>query len=256
MPSRDNLQANRFEYKYIVDEACADSVREFVTHFLEPDPYADPLQGNSYQLCSLYLDTPDLTLYRQTVAGKKNRFKLRIRFYDSEASSPALLELKRRVTEVVLKERAVVTRDGVLHLLQGRGPHTSWLAQGDGDLRSSKALWNFCSLRDRLSCGPNIYVSYRREAYVSPENNSIRVTFDRQLMGSHYERGTPLSLPAQGVRPETGNGDRVILELKFTDRFPEWMHELAQLFNLQRVSVPKYILCIDAMGLGVRVVGR
>jgi hypothetical protein len=256
MPFRDSLQPNRFEFKYLVDEVCAASVRDYVSHFLQPDPYADPKQGNSYPLSSLYLDTADLTLYRQTVAGKKNRFKLRIRFYDDEADSPALLELKRRVTDVVLKERAIVSRGGVRQLLAGRGPDASWLIHGDGDARSRSALMNFCSLRDRLACGSTIYVSYRREAYVSPENNTIRVTFDRQLMGSHYREGTDLVLPTEGVRPDVGNGDKVILELKFTDRFPDWMHELTQLFSLQRVSVPKYILCIDAMGLGVRPTGR
>ena len=112
MPFQDSLQPNRFEFKYIVDEACAAAVRDFATHFLDPDPYADPKQGNSYLLSSLYLNTPDLTLYRQTVVGKKNRFKLRIRFYDDDDGSPALLELKRRVANVVLKERAMVTREG------------------------------------------------------------------------------------------------------------------------------------------------
>lgn len=252
MPFQDRLQPNRFEFKYIVDEVCAAAVRDFVTHFLVPDPYADPEQGNSYPLSSLYLDTPDLTLYRQTVAGKKNRFKLRIRFYDDDDSSPALLELKRRVTQVVLKERAIVTRDGVRQFLEGIGPDQSWLMRSDGDARSRGALMEFCRLRDRLGCDATIYVSYRREAYVSPENNTIRVTFDRQLLGSPYQERAGLSFPTEGVRPDVGNGEMVILELKFTDRFPEWMHELTQLFSLQRVSVPKYIRCIDAMGLSGR----
>ena len=34
---------------------------------------------------SLYLDAPTLTLYWQIAYGLKNRFKLRIRFYDDEA---------------------------------------------------------------------------------------------------------------------------------------------------------------------------
>lgn len=68
-------------------------------------------------------------------------------------------------------------------------------------------------------------------------------------MGSHYQEGTDLALPTQGVRPKVDNGDKVVLELKFTDRFPKWMHELTQLFSLQRVSIPECILCIDATGL-------
>jgi hypothetical protein len=100
-----------------------------------------------------------------------------------------------------------------------------------------------------VGAGPSIYVSYRREAYVSPENNTIRVTMDRQLLGSRYESGTELAMPTHGARPTVGNGDNVVLELKFTDRFPRWMCDLTQHFGLQPISVPKYTLCIDALGL-------
>ena len=249
MRFRDNLQSNRFELKYLVSEAHAAAVRDFVRGYLVPDPYADPQQGNSYHLSSLYLDTPELSLYQQTVAGQKNRFKLRIRFYDDSPDGPALLELKRRVNAVILKERAMVTWDGVRHLLDGQPPDPSWLLGGNGDARSADALLNFCNLSDRIGAGPSIYVSYRREAYVLPDNNSVRVTFDRQLLGSSYEHGKRLLLPMHGARPRIGNGDKVVLELKFTNRFPEWMHELALLFGLQRTSVPKYILYIDALGI-------
>ena len=42
----------------------------------------------------------------------------------------------------------------------------------------------------------------------------------------------------------------VILELKFTDRFARWMHDMVRTFNLERCSVPKYVRGIDAVGLG------
>lgn len=247
MPDQCKLQANRFEFKYIVDESCAAAVRHFALGYLQPDPYADPQRGNSYQLSSLYLDTPSLLFYHQTVAGEKNRRKLRIRLYDNNPRSPALLEIKRRISGVVLKERAVVTRDGVRELLDGMPPRPAWLLRGEQDKKSGDAMYAFCQLRDQTGAGPSIYVSYRREAYVSPRNNAIRVTFDRDLMGSVYEKGAPLMLPEKGAYPEVGNANKVILELKFTDRFPRWMHDLVQVFGIERTSVPKYILCIDTM---------
>jgi len=249
MPFQHNLQSSRFEFKYIIDEQCAADVRVFVQSYLEPDEFADPNQGNSYRISSLYLDNSELFLYRQTVVGEKNRFKLRVRFYGNTPDGPAFLEIKRRVTDVILKQRATVTREGVLCLLRGEGPDQSWLMGSNGDAKAGKALLNFCNLSDNLGAAAIVYVSYRREAYVSPNGNSIRVTFDRQLLGSPYEQGTSLALPTQGASPEVGNGDKVILELKFTDRFPEWMGELVQAFNLHRTSVPKYVHCIDTMGI-------
>ncbi|MBN2476081.1 MAG: polyphosphate polymerase domain-containing protein [Pirellulales bacterium] len=249
MPFRHSLQSSRFEFKYIVDEPCAAGIRQFVEGYLLPDEYADPEYGNSYRISSLYLDNADLFLYHQTLVGEKNRFKLRIRFYDNDPDGPAFLEIKRRVSDVILKERATVTRQGVLDLLRGDGPDQSWLWGTNGGAHAVKALLNFCNLGSSIGATGSVYVSYRREAYVSPTSNTVRVTFDRLLLGSPYEPGSPLSLPTRGVSPEVGNADRVILELKFTDRFPQWMGDLVQTFNLYRVSVPKYVHCIEAMGI-------
>jgi len=249
MPSAPALQASRFELKYIIDERRAGFIRDFVRGYLEPDEFADPNNGNSYRISSLYMDSPGLALYNQTVAGEKNRFKLRIRFYDNDPSHPVFLEIKRRVTDVILKERAGVTREGVLKLLAGDPLDASWLFKKNGDEKAGKALLNFRTLCESIGAVGVIYVSYQREAYITRENNSIRVTFDRQLLGGEYVQGSALTLPIEGAKPEIGNGDRVILELKFTNRFPTWMLDMTQAFDLQRTSAPKYVYCINTMGI-------
>ena len=148
MSFQHKLQASRFELKFLVDEYCAKGIRDFARGYLEPDEYANRDEGNSYLIASLYLDNPDLLLYRQTMAGEKNRFKLRIRFYDDNPDHPAFLEIKRRVTDVVRKERAKVTREGVQRVLAGAAPDQRFLAGKRDDLDSGMALVNFCDLRD------------------------------------------------------------------------------------------------------------
>jgi len=244
MPFQHALQASRFELKYIIDEQCAAGIRDFVSGHLEPDEHAQPENNNSYALSSLYLDTPALLLYGQTIQGIKNRFKLRIRFYDDDPNHPAFMEIKRRVTDVICKERATVTKQGVSRILHGEGPNREFLMGDNGNPKASSAMVNFCNLTDTVGAIGCCYVSYTREAYVSRNSNAIRVTFDRQLMGSTYRQGDGLRLPTNGVRPNVGG---VILELKFTDRFPEWMHDVVQAFNLQRTSVPKYVHCINSL---------
>jgi hypothetical protein len=240
------MQSSRFELKYIIDENCARGIRQFISSHLEPDSYARPDMDNAYPISSLYLDNSGLTLFGQTVQGMKNRFKLRIRFYDDDPSHPAFLEIKRRVTDVIKKERATVTRDAVRRVLRGDGPRLEYLKGDPTNPKSGSALQNFCHLCQSIDARGMVYVSYVREAYVSPNSDQVRVTFDRQLLGSPYEQGSPLQLPTQGAWPDVGG---VILELKFTDRFPPWMREVVQAFNLQRTSVPKYIYCINALGI-------
>ena len=60
--------------------------------------------------------------FRQAYTGHKNRIKLRIRFYDDEWKRPAFLEIKRRLNEVICKDRAMMTREGVRQILAEAGP--------------------------------------------------------------------------------------------------------------------------------------
>ncbi|HUT10691.1 MAG TPA: polyphosphate polymerase domain-containing protein [Thermoguttaceae bacterium] len=246
MPYRHKLQASRFELKFIIDRQCAAAVRDFVRTYLVPDEHARRSAENSYPVNSLYLDSADLILFRQAAVGMKNRFKLRIRFYDDRPESPAFLEIKRRITDVIRKERAAISRDGVRRLLAGRRPDASHVVRGNDEEKSGIALQNFCSLYDSIRGQARIYVSYVREAYVLPNSDQVRVTFDRELLGARFHEDTFLLPPSHGTRPNVGG---VILELKFTDRFPPWMQELVQAFDLRRRSVPKYNMCIEAMGL-------
>jgi hypothetical protein len=237
------MQRRRFELKYLITETMADAIRSFLRGHMTLDEFDDPNNPQGYTVCSLYLDSPSLTLYNQTVMGIKNRFKLRIRFYDDDSTGPAFMEIKRRETDIIRKKRVMVTRDGAYRVIKGAWPEASMLYKPTGDL---DALEQFCNLARSINAGGCAYVLYRREAYVSPESNDLRVTFDRDLVGGLYHPGSQLEIPKQGKRPEVGG---VVLELKFTDRFPAWMHELAQLFNLQRVSVPKYVMCVDRLDL-------
>ena len=246
MSFQHRLQASRFEFKYVIDDRTAMQVSRFLAGYLEPDEHAKRSADNSYPVHSLYLDSPDLVLFKQTAQGLKNRFKLRIRFYDGAPDSPAFLEIKRRVTDVIRKERAGIRRAGVELLLEGRWPDASYLIDEEGPEKTRRALQNFCDLYDTIDGQPCIYVCYVREAYVSPDSDQVRVTFDRQLIGSPFDRNTCLIPPSQGTVPKVGG---VILEVKFSDRFPPWMQEMSEAFNLQRRSVPKYNMCIQAMGL-------
>ena len=53
------------------------------------------------------------------------------------------------------------------------------------------------------------------------------------------------------VRPSVGG---VILEIKFTDRFPVWLREMVRVFNLERRSMAKYVVCArQLVRLGVQL---
>ena len=83
------------------------------------------------------------------------------------------------------------------------------------------------------------YVSYLREAYVTAHDNSVRVTFDRLIHGTPFDGKFDMndSAPEQQAYPDIGG---IVLELKFTDRFPNWLRQMAQ-------AMAKYVKCVEAL---------
>jgi len=243
------LQRSRYELKYIIQEPTAREVRGFARNHLMPDPYASVANHYSYNIYSVYLDDAGKSLMNQTLEGLKNRFKLRVRFYDNDSSHPVFFEVKRRVNDVIVKVRAKVRRDAADRLMRpfGGWPDRSDLASPDDD-RSFSALTKFCQLRDKLECGPSALVAYNREAWCSPEDDSVRVTFDRALEAAPYDPDRTFRLVRDDdwIKPIM-QYPGVVLELKFTDRFPNWMRQMVRTYNLFRTSMAKYVTCALAM---------
>ncbi|MCC5934642.1 MAG: VTC domain-containing protein, partial [Balneolales bacterium] len=59
----DNLQKQRFEFKYHLESHTALAVRDFVSSYLELDAFGATQPAYSYPVHSLYLDSPNLKTY-------------------------------------------------------------------------------------------------------------------------------------------------------------------------------------------------
>ena len=238
---------SRYELKYLLTERQAVSVREYLWPHVVPDEHSpsDPTDG--YTISSLYLDSSTRLVYRQAIEGHSHRFKLRLRFYDNEPESLVFAEIKRRVTRVVVKDRAAVSREVARQLASD---YSGWPDAGTTESAeradSESALAEFVRLRDHIRATGVLSVSYMREAYVSTRGDYARITFDRDVRGNVHQRDEPLLLPIGGLAPLPG---KVVLELKFNDRCPSWMLDLVRHFHLERTSVAKYVLCLQAAGL-------
>lgn len=241
----DQAQLQRFEMKYLVSEQTARAIRQFVRSHLVPDEFAARSADFSYAVHSLYLDSPDLALYGATNNGDRNRFKLRIRFYDDDASSPVFFEVKLRRNECISKLRARVRREAVQSLLRGAWPQPGHLAKPDA--KQFFALQEFCRLMRRLNATPRSHVGYEREAWMSPRDNSLRLTLDRQVQCA--PQFAPMLHATTGAASAVAPFARqVIFELKFTNRMPAWCGEMIRAFNLVRGSAAKYAEGIARLG--------
>lgn len=231
----DNLQHQRLELKYIVPEQVALSVRDYVRHHLTLDKFGQGKPDFSYSVHSLYLDSDHLTIYWHTINGNKNRYKLRLRFYDENAETPVFFEIKRRMNDAILKQRGGVRRPAAVRLLAGQLPAPDELLSTDP--KHYRALENFCRLMQHHEAKPKAHVYYRREAWVSAHNNSVRVTMDRDVQ---LDPDPTTEMRTTLKNPVSVFGRSVVLELKFTGRFPDWFGDLARHFGLCQCSAAKY----------------
>lgn len=240
--STDRLLASRFEQKYIVSEETALHIRDFVQSHLELDENGVGRPDFSYAVHSLYLDSDDLKLYWATINGDKNRFKLRLRFYDEHPDTPVFFEIKRRVNNCIFKERGGVRRPAVEPLLAGQLPEPSHLVSREA--KPMLALQRFCQLVEALRARPKVHVSYLREAYMPLDDNSARLTMDRRVQVE--PRFAPV-LSTRLDQPVTLWPHQVVVELKFTNRFPDWFRELVRRFELRQCSAAKYVDGVEAL---------
>ncbi len=236
MSQDHTLMASRYELKYLLSNSTALRVRQFVRQYLELDEYGQGQPDLAYPVHSLYLDSDDWTLYHRSLNGDKNHFKLRVRYYDERPTTPVFFEIKRRMKDVILKQRCGVKRGGETDVLAGRFPPERQLVSNSAE--DCQALHRFLELMSRVEARPQMHVAYRREAYVNPVNNEVRVTFDRSVQAVPRPGG---ELRTQMDRPLVCTTDLVILELKFTDRFPNWFRDLVETFDCFQSGAAKYV---------------
>ena len=224
----------RYEAKYLVPEQLTWALREAILPFCRLDKHAEQAPDHQYAICSLYLDTPQREFHQAKVERQQKRLKLRVRTYGELADGPVFFEVKRKVGDLVRKNRALVPREDWMRRLTELLPADASGAERD-----------FRAVMDSKGALPTLLVRYHREAYASVVDDYARVTFDRRLCFQRMDKlqllGTTGSWIALDDQTNTHGASRqVILELKATLAVPRWMLGIVQRFGLIRTGFSKY----------------
>jgi hypothetical protein len=234
----DRMLACRYELKYIVNEIQAAGIASYIRPFLEPDKYSKLQRGGQYPIVSLYLDSPELRLCKETLTGVKNRFKLRIRSYTDEPEYPRFFEIKRRINTVIVKSRARVADQDVPILLRGKS------LPPRGYSTDVAALNQFQLYVASIHAGPMVLIRYLRQAWESTSENRVRVTFDRELCYK-VTHEPYVRLGGSGWQESNITRGMTILEIKFTGSYPLWLSRLVEDFELEVTAVSKYATSME-----------
>lgn len=230
----DKVLTCRYELKYRISRSRARAIAAFIKPYLHLDKYARLRPSGDYPISSLYYDSDGLRLCRDTVEGRKNRFKLRIRIYSDDPKAPCFFEIKRRINNIILKDRARVTRKDIPLILSGRLPAGIYK-------QDQQILRQFQFYKDTLNARPLMLVRYDREAYEGDIAARVRITLDRNL---HYKAATRPDVEIYGANWHRVPLNFVILEIKFTQRFPFWLSDMVKCFDLKQGAFSKYVSTI------------
>ncbi len=194
----------RIEKKYLLSEAQYMALFQRTGTHLKPDAF-----GRSTVL-SLYLDTPDHRIIRNSIEAADYKEKLRLRSYGTvKADGTVFLELKKKFGGVVYKRRAAMTlKEAERYLRMGIKPFESQIM--------SEIDWAM-----RLYGRPAgaMMIACEREAWFDEAHPDLRLTFDRNIRYRETELRLDSGSAGIGLLPE----DTVLLEIKTAGAMPLWL---------------------------------
>ena len=211
----------RIEKKYLLSETQYEGLFRRIRAHLRPDEY-----GRSTVL-SLYLDTPDARIIRNSLEARDYKEKLRLRCYGSAAAdSTVFLELKKKYGGVVYKRRAAMRlAEAERYLAEGVKPFDSQI------MREIDWAMRFYGQPD-----PRMAIACEREAWFDSQQPDLRLTFDRNI---RY-RETDLRIGAGSAGIALLPEGRVLLEIKTAGSMPLWLAEALDAEEIRPRSFSKY----------------
>lgn len=217
----DILIFRRIEKKYRLDPELKDTLLQKISSHLVPDEH-----GRN-TICSLYLDTPDHLLIRNSIDARGYKEKLRLRSYGTPAPEDhVFLEIKKKYKGVVYKRRESMTlQEAMAYISTGQAPRDSQIMR-ELDY----------AMRFYRQPGPSMLIAYEREAYFAPEMPHLRLTFDTEVR--YRETGLDLAQGHDGRRilPD----DTILMEIKTDGSMPLWLSHALDECHLYPTSFSKY----------------
>lgn len=227
---------NRYELKYVLDWPTYFRVRNEITPLFKRDPAAGT--SGRYDVISRYYDTPTLDFFWEKIDGEDPRIKVRLRTYthhDSERRKQGFfLEIKEKNNKTVFKKRVPIDREYVGGFLMYPFWNENFINKQDVPTRGATEELLFLKTTRQLK--PTLIISYTREPFVSIDNLNVRITFDSDV---RYRSGD-YSLTRQSMDKHVLSPHHIIMEIKYTDYFPQWIVQLIQKYNCDARTFSKY----------------
>ena len=211
----------RTEKKYVITVSQKNELLSLISDKIKSDEY-----GKS-NVNSIYYDTDDYRLIRNSIDKPVYKEKLRLRSYlVPKGNSLVFLEFKKKYKGVVYKRRKTLKYDDAQKYLKSR-----ILPDNSQIMREIDWTMNFYK-----TLKPKMFIGYDRLAYVGKEDKNLRITFDFNL---RY-RTDNLSLDCGNYGESIIGNNYCVMEIKALNAMPLWLCKALDELKIYPSSFSKY----------------
>lgn len=211
----------RTEKKYIITLNQRKQLLELISSQICSDKFGEST------VRSLYFDTDDFRLIRNSIDKPVYKEKLRLRSYSTpKADSNVFLELKKKYKGVVYKRRETLKYSEAMNYLNTRSKpiDTQIMKEIDWTMNYYNGL------------KPKMFIAYDRTAFYSKEDSNLRITFDKNVRFRNYD----LELGKGSYGNLILDSGLCIMEIKILNSMPLWLSNALTQLKIYPSSFSKY----------------
>lgn len=218
------LTFKRYEKKYMMEPGQYERFRAALDEHIKPDRFFEST------VCSIYYDTDNYSLIRNSIEKPVYKEKLRLRSYNVPApDGEAFVELKGKFKGLVYKRRVMMEPRQAMEYLAGERP-----SPYDGQI-VREVDW----FLKTTPVSPKVYIACDRQAYVAKADEALRITFDENIRW----RDTELDLCAGSHGKSILPPGFVLMELKIPQACPMWLARMLSEHSVFPAGFSKYGTC-------------
>lgn len=217
---------NRFEKKYILDQATYETVYGILKERMTLDPYNK--EDGFYTISNIYYDTKEDGLIKKSLSKPIYKEKLRLRAYGvPKMDTKVFLEIKKKYKGLVNKRRSTLMLNEAYDFIQTQIMPEPKIYQNRQVLKEL----DFFLKQYRLV--PSMYIAYDRIALHSED---LRITFDTYIRARTYD----LSLEQGDYGTPVLKEGEWLMEVKAHHALPLWFVRVLSEYHIYSTSFSKY----------------
>ena len=219
---------NRREIKYLLSDDDKNSLLAIIENYMDRDPYN--LNGQTYKICNLYLDTEADEHIRKSLEKPVFKEKIRLRSYGTvPLDATVYLESKKKFEDLVNKRRTAFTLSDAYKYFES-GSIT------DNPKMNHQVMSEIDYIMKYYKLQPKVFIAYDRLAFFEKNNSDFRITIDTNLQA----RRTDLRLDSPVYGEELLPPGKWLMEAKAFKAFPLWFVHFLSERKIYNSSFSKY----------------